>query len=122
MKPEEDLENPTELTKLLRSFLNQEKSKTPLTDAHQKATAGMVGLECSEVYDFARNLERQMWEYYSALEYIAEGTPCHECGGIDQQQIAVEALSSANVRDHRCSPEDKPLPRRLATPAINVNK
>jgi rubrerythrin len=48
------------------------KSKTPLTDAHQKATAGMVGLECIEVYDFARNLERQMWEYYNALEDLMD--------------------------------------------------
>jgi hypothetical protein len=80
------------------------KSKTPLTDAHQKATAGMVGLECIEVYDFARNLERKMWEYYNALKDIAEGTTCHECGGIDQQQRAVEVIYSANVRDHRCSP------------------
>jgi hypothetical protein len=81
------------------------KTKTPLTDAHQKWTAGMVGLECKEVYDFARNIERQMWKYHNALQDIAEGTPCHECGGVDQQQIAVEALSSANVPSHQSRPK-----------------
>jgi rubrerythrin len=75
------------------------KTKTPLTDAHQKATAGMVGLECNEVYDFARSLERQMWEYYNALEDLVE-----EPTSLRKLQQA-ENILSANASDHRCSPE-----------------
>jgi len=86
------------------------KSKTPLTDAHQKATAGMVGLECIEVYDFARNLERQMWEYYNArlrehierlthlLRESAKGNQWPSPLEIDAALNKSQAILSANTK------------------------